>query len=345
MVLPGLVLATLTTLLAACSGGGGGGGLQDALDLAPAGAARIDFRDRAGLSERLDIPEDADADAYVDAIIDGRRVGGTTELTAYVETMAEGGALIDDRDVVWELSGSVEEGGFTVYRVEDDVDLDALLDDLVSAGLAESEIVGRRRASGELTEVVDPYNFINDRSYPFFFRDTTIDTDEHLVILGDATEAILETLDGERDSVADAGTFDDLLAGADDAELVSVFTGPFACNDRQTDDADVPPELAAQLDDLGRPVQVASLVTGEAPDVSARLEFDDEDVAERDLDARRTFLAEGTSLLTREPFTERFTAELEVDGTVVSVAVRGDDAATAVQLPYADGPLACGPES
>ncbi len=67
----------------------------------------------------------------------------------------------------------------------------------------------------------------------------------------------------------------------------------------------------------------ATSSSGDGDDVttSGRLVFGDDDAAESDLDARETFLADGRSLRTAQPISDLGSAELEQDGSVVTMEI------------------------
>ncbi len=327
-----LALALVVPGLTACGLFEDGGNLDDALDLVPFDATFVEFVDRAALAERLDI-EDADPDDYLDAVAEDP-VGGT-ELVQFLSLMADGAAF-DERDVEWSVTGQVDDGVFDVYKLDDDVDLGDVADDLLDLGYDEEELRDRRRFTGR---PASPDN----GGYPPSFFDVTIDDDEHLVVMGSDADAVLETLDDDADSATDADTFDEVLDGTDDVEL-ALLTGAPQCavNLRAT-----PEQLAAASDELGdirTPSHTAFLISGEDSEQSARLEFSDDDEAEADLDARRTYLEEGVLLATRQPFADVGSAELERDGALVKVGLDLENPRAGRQMAQqGDGFLVCKP--
>lgn len=319
------------------SGGSGGDHVAEALAVVPATADFVQVVDRAAMAARLGVT-DAEPDEYARAVT-GDAVGGT-ELAVYLRTMADGAAF-DERDVRWSVSGTVRDGGtFAVYRVDDEVDLDRVGDDLAESGRQEDEVQGRRHLSGLPTT--------GDSAYPPALLDVYLDPERHLVVTGVAGPEVLTTASGDAESAGGSGVFDVLLDDAGDVEL-AMFSVPGRCTGvggaigRQ-----MTPEraaaLAEQLEGLLPPVATAFLATtdGDGVDEVVRLQHADDDAAEQDLEARRTYLEEGAMIGTGEPFAEIGSAELERDGAVVHADLDLDRPGTGRLLAQnGDGPFVC----
>lgn len=329
-------LALVTPALTSCSLLGGGNHLDDALDLVPDGASQVVFRDRDAIAERLGLDEveggasDDDLQRYAEAM--EQDAAGTDDLTTYLLPMQD--SELSDLDVSWSVGGVLEEGPFTVYRVDDGVDLDAVADDLAGAGYVEDELRGRRHlelaaGNGEPSD-----------AYPPTWLEVTVDPDEHLLVIGPA-EGVLRVLDDQDASLSDNDTYEDLLDDADDVQYALVSDPPACDASTRT--------TPAQLEEsgttaLGSPERTALLVTGDDAEVSARLEYADDDAAEADLAARRTYLDEGSLATSGEPVSSLGSFEVERKDAVVRVTLDLKSPAAAVDVAeQGDGFLACTP--
>lgn len=318
----GLALGSLalgaTPVLAGCALLGGSSHLEDALDVTPASATSVTFTDRQAVAERLDV-RDAGVDDYLDAVVDDPVVG--SELVTYLRTMA--GGRLDERDVVWaaevDIDGAqaIDTGRVSVYKV-DGVDLDALADDLAAVG-AESEVRGRRHVQTDVGQA-DEQGLLLDHYPAVLFSSVTVDPDEDLLLLGseEATDAVLETIDDDSDSLTDADTFDDVLDAGDGADDVEYALLGATSGCALPDGTRAPDRLLDDEQDLRTPERTAFLDLGEAGQ-SARLQFADDDTAEADAAARQELLDEGVSVRTARPFSEYGTADVQHDGSVVVV--------------------------
>jgi hypothetical protein len=346
-----LVVLGLLVSLAACSdddGGGGGGGPDDdsslaqALTLVPSDARSMTFTDVAATTERLGV-DDVTADSSEDEVARYVRTmsdaGAGTPLDLYLGAMLDGDAAFTALDVQWAVSGEVGD----VYRLDDEVDLDAIGDDLVDAGYEEASD-DPATYTLEL-DAVDETGLVGDR-YPFLPGVIVLDPDDHLLVRApDAGEA---SLVGDGESAADAGTFDDLLDGLDDVEVVSAVAPDDgycfgALRSPATRD-----EVAERsgVADLGRPELVAGVVMGDGDEArtSVRLEFDDPDAAEDDAAAREDYLADGTSLQTQQPVSDLVSdVDVSVSGAVetIDLTLKGGLRTLQMMMQAADLAAAC----
>ncbi|WP_323793092.1 hypothetical protein [Nocardioides sp.] len=317
---------------------GGGAGFAEALALLPADTSDLYFNDQAAAAGRLGLEASSVAEYnaelldYVladdgDGAPDPGGLFGPT--TAYFERMAE--LPFNEYGVRWSLEGTSGDAFtyFTVYKMKPDVDLDAIVDDLVAAGLEEQELLGRRRAFTEsVTSVVGPDQTIGD-GYPIEFLDVTIDPEADLVILGRLSERILQVLDGELESAATAGTFDLLVGSIEDVEVASLSTEAL-CGRKSI----VPAGLR-------KPAQAGHLVHGDDAALAARLVFADADTAAADLEARTAYLAGGPIGKDEEPLETYGTYDLTRDGRVVDVRLGDMGSRTLRDLTSDPGILSC----
>ena len=301
------------------SPGGVPGTLGEALSVLPAEMRSVSFNDREAAASRLGLDQSSVA-SYVSSIgdyLDATSGRGDEDpggllgpASVYLTPMQD--LPFNDFETVWSAvadrsSGGIGEGGATVYQVSPDTDLDALADDLLVAGLEEGELLGRRYFFAETpSEVADSRGTIGE-GYPIEFVRVTIDPDADLVITGPAGQAVLEVLDGDRDSLDDAGTFTRLVTGSTRVERARLSSGS-AC--------------------LGKSVGVGEvessgyLVTGR-PDASvglaARVELADEESAAQDLAARTTYFEQGSLGEEGVPLDEYGSYEVARQGRVVDI--------------------------
>ena len=135
--------------------------IEDALETMPHTVTRVTFVDDAG-AERLDL-----------------------ELSPPLEdtTIAEG-------DVEWEVTGYDGDDVGRVWKIDDDVDLDAVEE-------ADSSV--------------------------------TVVPDAHLVVTGSLTREVLSTVADDTESLVDSGSFEDLVDSTDDVEVGDLVRGDAVC--------------------------------------------------------------------------------------------------------------------
>ena len=314
-------------------------GLDDALAVLPGDSRQVEFYDQAAAGARLGLDRSSQED-FTEFLLNDIEAGGGAgvddpgglfgPLTSNFETMAD--LPMSDDNVLWAAYGrpgtdrGIDLGGsYQVYRVTPGTDLDAVADDLVEVGLKEDDLLGRRHLSslpGEVNEV------LTDRGYPQDFFDVVIDTEADLLITGSLGRNVLEVLDGDRESLADTGTFDDVIGTTGDIELASLG-------------ADLACILRGDRYGLEAPIRTGFLVSGAEPLLTARLAFADADAAARDAEARREYLDSATFGFDDEPLAGVGTADLSVAGPAVTIDLSGMNSAAARTLTRSPGILDC----
>lgn len=343
---PAVALALVAPALSSCQLLGGGSHLDDALEIVPGDATAVGFLDRQAQAERLGIDDletgadDDELEEYTETLVDERAI--TTPLGSYVQVMQD--SAISEFDVVWWVRVTVEDGVYNAYKLED-VDYDALVDDLEAAGLELEEDDGRYTAEpGDLDDLTggDP---VLDGGYPFDFAlGLYLDPDEDLLVTGGAADVAAEVVADDRDSAVDEDSFEDLLESADDPEYAEITTDP-SCQSSSR----ATPELIERLG-LGElsAFDAAAYFLGtddDEPVETGVLRFPDEEAAEADLDAREAYLADGDSLVTQEPVSELGSAELEQDGDLVRMELDLEPGAGLKSYVQFDAFFACGQSS
>jgi hypothetical protein len=270
--------------------GEGSGTLARALAVLPDDTATVAFHDRAAAAERLGLassgPEEyADAVAEYLATAEGAADPGglVTPLTPFLTAMAD--LAFNDLEVQWAVVGSssLPDGidaadGVTVYQVSPATDLDAVADDLVAAGFTEDDLRGRRHLVADDPVAVTDATGLVAGGYPPDFVDVTVDTEADLLIVGAGSRAVLQVLDDQQPSLADAGTFAAVVGASADAEVADLRIGSACLGDPAG---------------LQRPDAEGFLWGPGAGGVTARLVFPDAATAAADLEARTTHLETG----------------------------------------------------
>lgn len=331
-------LVLLSTGLAGCGLLDGSSPVEEALEYLPANATTVLFTDRAAMDERLGL-DDRATGASGDELAEWANAqedeGYGTELSPWLRPMQE--AAFSDLDVEWEASGtSVDDGRVTVWKLDDDVDFDALADDLADAGY-------ERGSSGDIEtfeaslEDADE-NGLHGGRYPAVLASLALVPDEHLVLSG-AIRLAVDVANDDEDSLSDEGSFADLLDRAPDAgdlEHAGLTTEPL-CGAG----ARITPEQAARAyDGLGHPDGGIALFADPDAVRAVRL-FGEGDDAEADAEGLRSYLDDRASAT-------GFAVDLDVeaDGDAVTAEASFDDRrAMAQSWSRFDGPFACLPES
>lgn len=320
-------------LLTSCGLFDGGSTLDDAFEYLPASTSQLQFSDREAMAERLHVDDidprsvdDADLDDYTHALADKDSDPlATTELTSYVAVMRDG--PFNDFDVQWQARATWGEdpdspdGTAFVWKVGDDLDFAALTDDLVDAAYKEGGTDDQPIYSNE-TSAVDPDTGLIGGHFPLAMVNVMLDEDEHLVVgslSADALAAISRVISDDADSLADDGSLDDLVDAADGDPETALVTagGDDACVGPASS---LPPDLVDSYTDLGRPEARALLVSGKNADkVVVALQYDDDDAAKADEDARKAFIEDGTDPLSQRPIKDLGDFEVDRDGDLLLI--------------------------
>lgn len=308
LVVPAGALLLLSTGLTGCGLLDGSSRLEQALEYLPAGTTSVTFVDRAKAGEDFG-----------------------TALTVWDRAMD--GAAFGDDDIEWEATGTGDDGLARVWKMADDLDFDAVAEDLLDAGYERSGPDDRPVFHADL-DAADATGLVGGR-YPSQLLDIALVADESVIVTGGSVEkAAMATTDDE-DSLADAGAFSDLIDRAedqDDLAYAALSVQPMcAANPR------VSPAQAEQLyGDLGTPAALALFVRPDEP-LRAERVLDDADAAEADAKALDEFLA----------------ASAAATGLAVDFDITRDDDVVTAQAPWADrrqvvaawsrgeGPFAC----
>lgn len=356
--------ALLLPALTACSAGSSGAGeeprqpentVQSALAVLPAETELVRFVDRGLVARRLGVDgvtslgERSQARAY--AAASRKAEWGATEIGFHAAVMSERGAF-SELDVTWAARGVVttEEGfdGWSVFALEDSVDLDRVADAMVAAGYSESEVDGHRH----LTAPAPRRGGLVGGAYPWaVLREVTVVPDRQLLVTGDPGP-VLDVLGARAESAYDAGGFAEVTAqlpSVEYAELRSAAAidcaAPIRGNGEPTPVQVTAIQAALGMTGLGRPRTTALFVAGEdRPRAVTMLEFADAEAARADAAARAVWLTQGLDIVTRLRNGTLYTIRSQVaDGSLVTVEwTYGSNLAAAVRAHQAGaGVAAC----
>lgn len=327
-----------------------GDGAGEALAVLPADAEWVEYVDRdavyeaAGLDDLEHGASDSEFDDHTEDLA-GLPVG--TPLARYVRVMQA--AAFSELAVDWYATAQSADSMVSVYRLDDDIDLGDVAEDLEDAGYDQGEVQGRDRFTADL-EDAGTSGLVGDR-YPLpALADVTIDEDEHLLVTGSDPEAVLDVLDENADSLADDDSVADLFDEAGDVAYASVSAGARACAEPERLSEAQREQATADSgsDALGRPDAVGTFLLEDDDDLVplTLLGFGSDGDAEDDAAAREEWLEEGTDPVTRQPNADLYDVEsVEADGSLVRVEVdHGEQAARrAVQMSLQrSGPGTCG---
>lgn len=360
---PGLVLVVLAVpALTGCGLFDEGSTAEEAFEYLPADTFHVQFSDRKAMAERVgvddldprDVSED-DISAYGEPFNDeSKNAVADTQLTDYLGTMK--GAPLNDLDVAWEAvavwgnpSADGERSAATVWKVGDDVDFDALAEDLEDKGYDEGGSGDLPAYTADRSDVDISTNAIGG-VYPGFMFNVLLDEDEQVVVAAveaDALDDMAAVITDDADSLADDGGMDELIGLADEDPEVAwlVNDGSDVCPDRGRP---VPEQSQAEYDDLGRPDARAFFVYGDGdPAALLALQYGSKDEARSERNARERLVEDGVEISTFEPFDEVGDFELEVDEDVLLIELdyEGGARRAADMERTGSGPGVCVPET
>jgi len=213
IAVPAATLGLLGSTLTGCGLLDGSSRLEKALEYLPAGTRTVQFVDRAEVADRLDLDDLAtgasedDVRRWVEA---SRNEAYGTELAQWLAPMQA--AAFSDFDVEWEVVGTGDGGLTRIWRMSDDLDFDKVAADLEDAGYERSGSKDRPVFHADLGDTED--GLVGGR-YPIPPLDIALVPGEELVVTGTEIDAVLDAVDDDADSLADEGSFGDLLDQAD----------------------------------------------------------------------------------------------------------------------------------
>lgn len=208
-----LALALAGSTLSGCGLLDGSSRLEKALEYLPADTRTVLFVDRAQVADRVDLDDlttggsEDDVSRWAEAT-KGEAYG--TELARWLVPMQE--AAFSDFDVEWEVVGTDDGGISRIWRMSDDLDFEKVSADLEDAGYERSGSKDRPVFKADLS---DTENGLVGGRYPIPPLEIALVPGEELIVTGTRIDDILAAVDDDADSLADKGSFGDLLGQAD----------------------------------------------------------------------------------------------------------------------------------
>jgi hypothetical protein len=187
--------------------------LEEALEYLPSDTTLVTFVDRERISERLDLG-DARTGASDDEVgrwLQAIKSDYGTSLSPFTGVMQQ--AAFSDFDVEWEALGTGRSGTAWVWKMSDDLDFDKVAADLEDAGYERSGPSSHPAFHAELADS-DETGLIGGR-YPSRLANLVLVPDEELIVSGQHADDVVKVATDDADSLADKGSYDDLLAQAD----------------------------------------------------------------------------------------------------------------------------------
>ena len=311
-----LLTAVAGTSLSGCALLDGSSRLEEALEYLPADATTVTFVDRAAIADRVG---------------DGKpETAYGTELARWSAVM--GDAAFDDSDVEWEAVANGDGLG-RVWKMSDDLDFDAVAADLEDAGFERSGASDRPVFTADLADA-DQTGLIGGRYPAAPLLTVALVPDEELIVSGSEVSALLDVVTDDTDSLADAGSFGDLVDEAEDQdglEYAALTIEPTCGRSPRLS----PEQAAQQYEGLLSPDGLALFAT--ADEVTGVRRFAEDKEATADARGLTTYLDERAGIT-------GFDADVDVeahDRAVLAQAGPDDRQVMAQAWLQADGPFAC----
>lgn len=304
--------------------------LTRALEVIPADATYVQFVNRGAAADRLGLGKLADQASEDDLATAAQKLQdeapwALTEFDEWIVPMAN--AAFSAVDIEWQAQALVDqENGWRIYGTDEELDLDAVGDDLVDAGYDKSEVDGFERFTVDITKA-DLGTGLYGGRYPSFLVDVVLVPDEHLILVGGDVAAVARSASGEDESLDERSRFEAVVPDVEGVEYTTLRAGTDHCARMLTAlrlSEDLIPKVAKDLgtDQLGTPSNTAVVIAAEGDEVttSSRFTFPDAAQAEADAKARKEYLASGVVARTRAPIKDDVTsATIDVEDTVETV--------------------------
>lgn len=322
------------TGLSGCGLLDGSSRVQEALEYLPDDATSVTFVDRSAIAERqdLDALETGASEKAVEEWAQAQQEEGYgTELSRWAAVMQE--AAFSEFDIEWEATGSSGEGLVRVWKLSDDTDFDDIADDLEDAGYRRSDKDDAEVFEADLATADTSTGLFGGR-YPSTLISLALVPDEHLVLSGNVDEGLDVVTDG-KDSLADEGSFDDLLDQApsqDDLEYAGLTISP-ACGGGRLS----PEQMAQQYEGLSYPDGGMALFAEPGSDLRAVRLLSDENDPEADAEGLATYLDVRAAATGFD-----IDVDVKADGDAVVAEAAFEDRRAMVQAwTRSEGPFAC----
>ncbi len=266
-----------------------GSELEKASTLLPEQTVRIAWTDWAGVRAELDAG-DLDDPAVAEEFL---LAAGDADLSSASATAGDGVALAENlgfspQTSEWELLGQSPEGMVLIIDVGDDTDLGDVADDFEEFGWPRpdgDDLDGEvwRGGADVLTNVPGMNNPV--------FANVAFLEDDHLIVASDSFDYLEDAVPvakGDKDGLE----LEKLAADVDEPLAAVGLLDDYACEDLSMSQADEAAQAQAKaaIDDVGGISRLSGYLVAleDAGAMTVVLGFEDEDQAERNLDARAT---------------------------------------------------------
>lgn len=295
--------------------------LERALEFLPSETQRVAWTDWHRVRDELGVDVDADSPGEdAQELVDK---GFEPDLTSG-SAMVQSAAALQDKfgfspaSVEWEALGQSDEGAVVAVRLAEDADFDEIAANLAALGYTEPDNEDGVWLGGvDLMPAIDPS--LNPE-----FQHVALLADERIVLTSDESsylETVLETANGDQDSLRSVDEVADVAAAAGDVVSGVLMQGEHACqalamSQADAEDQRIADNLVAEAGDVN---PLTGFLIASQPDgrIRAVLGFESDDQAEANTESRRR-LAEGEAPGQGGDFSERFSVETaEQDGRTV----------------------------
>jgi hypothetical protein len=295
--------------------------IDDALAVMPADAEIVTFTDTAAAHERLghgDLTSESsehDVDEFINASLETAPWGASSLGASFA--LMEGWGW-NWADVVWEAEYHSEDSYATAYKLRDDLDMETVRESFAENGYEGSDVDGYPAYSLDVQTVSGDQVVVE-------LLNIVLMPDDHLLLAGPDAESLLAAATDDADSLADTDPAAELVDAVDAPEYLMLVVGESSCVDTRRPGGVDP----SALEDLQPITGYVAAATASDGDLAAQVvsTYAGEDAAAADVGPRTELLENGTSLLTNQPYSELYSAEVEGDGSTVRYDLGGPDVA------------------
>lgn len=312
---------------------GPSGRVAEAMRYLPADASSVAFYDAAPSRERLgftDLSSDSSDEDIAEYLgRSGEKRWATSSIAQSYTSMYEWSWNF--ADVEWEANYYADDASATVLKFRDDLDMATVVD-----SFAKREY--ERSKAGEYPEFNADISALGDEAVSVLLH-VIIVPDEQLVLAGPEPEALLDTVRGDADSLADSDVATELLGPLQTPEFVTLAVGESSCADpaELMGDRASPEQQRALEEMLKKTAGYADLhpISGHAaaittmddePTAQAFVAYEDGDAAQADAGPRGEYVENAASPVNAEPYADALEPEVTADGSLLTFTFNGDEA-------------------
>jgi len=279
--------------------------LSTALGTVPAGSTTVEFSDevakmqRWNLTHPLDVSDDEAMHTYITESSKVPAAGSSMAANAMTMVEEYGWSWFD---VDWAVTVN-DQGAppVSIHQLRDDLDMTVVVDSM-------DEHYTR---SGPDDRPVYTLDLAKSAGAPPFIGGAVVLPDRHLVVSGTSPDAVLATIDGSSPALTDDPAVAALAADLGAPEFLSLQLGASACSDPAAAivGSGMTPEQLKELleselmQELATPTAIAVAVY-DSTTGAVIAAYPDADTAAAERPRRTVLLEDGSSLVTKQPYTE-----------------------------------------